>query len=327
MIDPFVVLAPILVLAVIALLGFVGCKAFTEAPGPNEPTFIPPPGIYTTEQWVALSPTSPGTEVWFTTDGSNPIPPPGGSGEKFGPSIKVSSTTTIRAVAVGVGGYSASAIVDGIYIILPPKEVALDAVSNSPPNVGQSQSWLHTASGTNRLLVVVVHGNTQARRVISVTYGGTPLTYKDRIDGGPTTYAWVEIWYLTAPATGAQTITVTLDAPDTVNWTATSISFTNVDQTTPLGTSITAIGTDAAPTVNVSSAANNLVVSSVTYDDVGGKILTVGAGQTPQRGGVVTGQVGFGVSTAPGAATVAMSWVLSGARPWRIMGVSVKAAT
>ncbi len=248
MIDPFVLLTPVLLLAVIALVRFVGC---TFKPG------MPPP----------------------------PPPPP------------------------------------------PPLEVAFDAVSPSTPAAGQAQNWMHTASGTNRLLVVVVHGNTQARRVISVTHGGTPLTYKDRIDGGPTTYAWVEIWYLTAPATGEQTIIVTLDAPDTATWTATSISFANVDQTTPLGTAATATGADAAPTVDVSSAANDLVVSGVTYDDVGMITLTVGPGQTDQHSGVVTGQVGFGVSTALGAATVGMSWMLSGARPWRIMGVSVKALT
>ncbi len=219
--------------------------------------------------------------------------------------------------------------------ISPPK-VAFDAVFPSTPAVGQAQNWMHTtdpmASGENRLLVVVVHGNHQARSVLSVAYGVTQLTRLDRVAGMMGTFAWVEMWYLTDPPTGQQTITVTLDAPDTATWTATSISFTNVNQTTPLGTAVTAISTDAAPdaapTVNVSSAPYyDLVVSGVTYDDVGMITLTVGPEQTDRRSGVVNGEVGFGVSTAPGAATVAMSWVLSGERPWRIMGVSVKAAT
>ncbi len=244
MIDPFVLLTPVLLLAVIALVRFVGCSF---APGMS--------------------------------------PPP-----------------------------------------------ALDAVSPSTPAAGQAQNWMHTASGENRLLVVVVHGNHQARNVVSVTYGVTQLTRLGRVDHVAGTFAWVEMWYLTAPATGEQTITVTLDAPDTAKWTATSISFTSVNQTTPLSTAFTATGgdtaPDAAPTVNVSSAPNyELVVSGVTYDDLGGITLTVGAGQTPQRSGVEAGEVGFGVSTAPGAATVTMSWMLSGPRPWRIMGVSVKAAT
>ncbi len=248
MIDPFVLLTPVLLLAVIALLRFVGCN------------------------------------------------------EVFG--------------------------IDETVLAEP---VDFDAFSNSSPIVGQTQSWPHPVSGTNRLLVVVVHGSRQARSVLSVNCGVTQLTFLHRVDGGMGTFAWVEMWYLTNPPTGQQTITVTLDASDVANWTASAISFTGVDQMNPLSPAFTATGGDNSPLVDVISSTYYLVLDAVTYDDLGGTALTVvGTGQTQRRSEVVPGEIGFGVSTKPGAAMVTMSWRLSpapGARPWRIMGVSVTKAT
>ncbi len=214
----------------------------------------------------------------------------------------------------------------GLDEIVP--QITVDAFSNSSANVGQTQNWPHTtASGGNRLLVVIVHGNHQARSVVSVTYGVAQLTRLDRVAGMMGTFAWVEMWYLTDPPTGQQTITVTLDASDPANWTASAISFISVDQINPLSTAFTATGGDTAPLVDVPSSTNDLVLDAVTYDDVGGTTLAVEPGQTQRRSEVVLGEIGFGVSTKPGAAMVRMSWMLSGARPWRIMGVSVKVAT
>lgn len=212
-------------------------------------------------------------------------------------------------------------------LLKPPPPLVLDAVSNSSPDVGQTQSWMHTASGPDRLLVVVVHGNDQARHVVSVTYGGTQLNLWARVDGGTATFAWVEMWYLTDPPTGQHIITVTLDASDAGTWTATGISFTNVDQTNPLSPAVSATRGDAAPSVVVMSSTNDLVLDAVTYDDTGGITLTVGMGQTQLRNDVSLGQVGFGVSTKRGADTITMSWTLSAARPWQEMGVSVREAT
>ncbi len=250
MIDPFVLLTPVLLLAVIALVRFVGC---------NE--------VFGIEETVAVQP------------------------------------------------------------------VDFDQFSNSPLKVGQTQSWMHTtdpmANGENRLLVVVVHGNQQARSVLSITYGVAQLTFLHRVDGGPGTFAWVEMWYLTDPPRGQQTITVTLDASAAAVWTASAISFISVDQMNPLSTAVTATGGDTPPLVEVPSSTYDLVLDAVTYDDAGGQTtLAVGTGQTQHRSEVLAGQIGFGVSTRPGAAPlVGMFWTLSGARPWRAMGVSVKMAT
>ena len=59
MIDCYVFLAPVLLLAVVALLGFVGCDLVLGltplSPVTAAPAFDPPPGTYGGTQFVSLS--------------------------------------------------------------------------------------------------------------------------------------------------------------------------------------------------------------------------------------------------------------------------------
>ena len=72
-------------LAVVALLRFVGCN-FT-APAANAPqvTFDPPGGAYDVAQMVTLSDPDPGATIYYTTDGSTPLAPdnPGGPSPQY----------------------------------------------------------------------------------------------------------------------------------------------------------------------------------------------------------------------------------------------------
>ncbi len=66
------------------------------------PDFSPVAGSFTTPQQVTISSDTPGAKIYYTTDGSTPIP---GSGSTvlYSSPLTVSSTTTIKAVATLVG--------------------------------------------------------------------------------------------------------------------------------------------------------------------------------------------------------------------------------
>jgi N-acetylneuraminic acid mutarotase len=83
-----------------------------QAVPPAAPTFSPGFGSYSTPQTVAISDTTPSTILYYTVDGTVPTP---ASTMYTGP-ISVSSTQTIRAIAVGSGSL-ASVDATGVYTI------------------------------------------------------------------------------------------------------------------------------------------------------------------------------------------------------------------
>jgi hypothetical protein len=200
---------------------------------------------------------------------------------------------------------------------------AVDAISDDTTAV-DTFTVSHTTSGTNRLMLVGVSLDPQDNEVVSsVTYNGTPLTLV-----GSATHsndARVEIWQLVAPDTGTYDVIITFDMDLSYGAVAGVMTFTNVHQSTPLGTFA---GANGAPpgfsaTVNVSSAANELVFDTVSCETC--TTLTVGAGQTEYWNLSQAGRSAMGAgSTEPGAATVTMSWTLGSEDYWAIGAVPIK---
>jgi hypothetical protein len=188
----------------------------------------------------------------------------------------------------------------------------------------------HTTSGLNRLMLVGISMvNDELETVTSVTYNGVALTKvgeQNSSDDGR-----MEIWRLIAPPTGTYNVVITFSAPLRRAAVAGVMTFTGVHQTTPLGTFASdfrqaPLITDP-PTVNVTSAANELVFDTVACETCTSH--TVGAGQTQRWNLIETSgypqSLGAG-STEPGAATVTMSWTQGTADHWAIGGVSIKPA-
>jgi hypothetical protein len=168
-------------------------------------------------------------------------------------------------------------------------------------------------------------GTTACGSATSVTYNGAALTFAGASTNGTVRS---EVWYLVAPPSGAHNVVVTAPNADAV--TATSMSFTGVDQTTPLGSTVSAIGTGTAPSVSTTSA-----VGEPLFDVVGAVGTTApavaGATQTVrQTNTTATGldQVVIGSSTAPGAgaASITMSWTIPSA-DWAEIAVPIRAST
>lgn len=207
-----------------------------------------------------------------------------------------------------------------------PTGMALDAVSSAASSGSTSTlTWSHTtSSGSNRLLVVgVTIKNRIGETVSGITYNGVPLTRIDaKING---TNVRIEMWQLVAPGTGTHDIVVTLSASAKVVGGATS--WTGVNQTTPIGTFASASNIIGNPTVNVSSATNEIVLDTLGVD--GTATATVGGGQTQHwnltTSGLLSDVRGAG-SSETGATTTTMSWTLGSSQPWAIGAVPIKPA-
>jgi hypothetical protein len=163
-------------------------------------------------------------------------------------------------------------------------------------------------------------------RVSGVTYGGTALTKVGERNNDND--AMVYIYSLVAPNPGTANVVITFDSALDEGAIAGVMTFTGVDQTTPLGTFASAIGNDSTPaSVNISSAPGELVfaVAAAEYD----AITTAPTGQDVHWNTCTSGTGNCGAGgTIAGASTVTMTWDLDvAATPsnhWAIGGVSIK---
>ncbi len=199
--------------------------------------------------------------------------------------------------------------------------IAVDA-SNSSKTTGSSVTISHNTSGSDRLMLVSVSANPAAggMPVSSVTYNGTALTLVGSHQEQDK--ARVEIYKLVAPDLGAHDVVATFagNVPDGA--TVGVMTFTGVDQGTPLGTFASAGGTSATASVNVSSSAGELVFDTLSSKQLGG--ISALAGQTEYWNDSI-GDGSGGGSTEAGAASVTMSWSNPG-DAWAIGAVPIKAA-
>lgn len=229
-------------------------------------------------------------------------------------------------------------------------DAAGQACSFDQTGLPRTFTWQHTiGNGSNRLLVVGVStslnllplGGLPPPRVLSVTYNSVALT---RVDDSmatspvPDTRSAVEMFRLTEPlpTTGTYTVQVTLSAG--VDYAVGgSASFANANQLTPTGAFQRAGGTNTTPTVNVPSAANEVVMDTVAAT-FNGNVLRANAAQTERWNGQVcnaqTSSIGAGSTKQGSSAPLTnMAWTqlstqpVGTSLPWAIGAVSIKPCT
>jgi CSLREA domain-containing protein len=200
---------------------------------------------------------------------------------------------------------------------------AVDGVASTGSADGTNSITIsHTTSGTDRLMLVGVSiNNEDFETVSSVTYNGVALTHVGSATEADD--AVVEIWRLVNPPTGTHNVVITFSAVLTREAVAGVMTFTGVDQTTPLGTFASAIDNDSGPaSVIVSSAAGELVFGVVSAES--SVLSTAAVAPSSQRWNLFQGiQYGAGATQA-GAASVTMSWTFNGSDHWAAGGVSIK---
>ncbi len=196
---------------------------------------------------------------------------------------------------------------------LPPAVIMFDAASSEGYTDTSTLTWSHTVGSGASILLVGVNIRDSAIAATGVTYNGIPLT---RIGNAFTGSTRIELWYLVNPSPGTNNVAVTL--PSSVRIAAGAASWINVDQSNPLGTFVSATGNSATASVNVASAAGEIVVDMIGESTgASNPTANVGAGQTElwKRSDASTVSGG---SREPGVASVTMSWSLSVSGGWAI---------
>lgn len=197
--------------------------------------------------------------------------------------------------------------------------IAFDAVSTGNDAADPtSLTWSHTTTtDSNRVLIVATSteadtGHT-AQTVSGITYGGVALTKvrTDYITGD--TDNGSELWYLIAPATGANNVVVTMtSAVDGLFGAA--MTFSGVDQTNPIdnhtGTN-TANTANPSITVNITTNVDNAMVVNICHATGSATTLTADVNQTQRFNAATTGDFksagGTRLATTAGSYTTTWS--------------------
>jgi hypothetical protein len=146
--------------------------------------------------------------------------------------------------------------------------VAFDAVGPGATGANGTSplTWTHTASGTDRAVIVGVSQMNGAYTPgeVTATYGGASMTFLGAKASNDDVHGVAWLFGLVNPPTGAQTVSVQRSS-GSYSFIGGSISFTGVDQTPFVANSaVVSFGDDSAgtdpPTVIVSSAIGDKVV-------------------------------------------------------------------
>lgn len=201
--------------------------------------------------------------------------------------------------------------------------ISFDSTSNTQGSA-LNFSWPHTVgNGPSRILLVDLSIKDTVT-VATVTYNVTSALTHIGSQASPGSKNRVELWYLLSPPSGIANIEVTLSTGAKI--VAGAISYSGVDQLTPLGPFVGNAGISNLATATISSAVGERVVDTVSVEGQAPS-TTAGAGQTEQWN-LTTGSggsdlVGAG-SYAIGAASVTMSWIHPSSRDWAIGAVTLK---
>jgi hypothetical protein len=116
----------------------------SSSPPAATPTFNPAPGTYSTAQSVALSSSTAGVSIRYTTDGSTPT---AANGTIYSGPITVDVSETVKAVAFG-GGFSDSAVATGSYVINggPPITRTFEAETTGHTTTGATSTIQNDAN-------------------------------------------------------------------------------------------------------------------------------------------------------------------------------------
>lgn len=196
--------------------------------------------------------------------------------------------------------------------------ITQDATSKSNnSSLVTTLTWNHTvANQNNRILIVgLVADNTTIWSSVKWDQAGTNqsltrLGSQATCGGGSPTFSYrchVDLWYVLNPTTGTHTITATSNVAQ--NSSGGAVSYYNVDQTTPFGTSNSAVGT-AAGTQSASASVNTANPNQVVVGIIGANNTTTN-GSGAQLWNDTFAFIGMGASKQGTGGSVSLDWNVS----------------
>lgn len=127
-----------------------------------------------------------------------------------------------------------------------------------------TKTFSHTCAGSNRLLVLCAtlwQDVAGTGTITAASYNGVAMTKANAVTQGAMRS---EIWYLFAPTTGANTVSVTVTGA-TDNIKLSTSSYTGVLQAAGTDGNNTAIGSSGNPTISLTTTtANDLVIATLS---------------------------------------------------------------
>jgi RHS repeat-associated protein len=167
----------------------VATAAYTiSLPAAATPTFLPVAGSYTTVQTVAISDSTAGATIYYTTDGTTPTT----NSTKYTAAITVSSTETIGAIAVA-SGYSNSAIATATYTMNIPAVITVTTNANGnitsipPANAAANATFAY--NNANRLESV---SGSPLAATFTYDWAGQRITKTNPGAAGPILYSYAQ---------------------------------------------------------------------------------------------------------------------------------------
>lgn len=160
--------------------------------------------------------------------------------------------------------------------------IAYDTSStNGAESTGTSISWSHTCTGSNRALVVIVeYAAYHSTATPSVTYNGVSMTEIAYSDWPGSTVASCTLFYLSNPASGTNTVTITFGS--SIPGSGIALSYTGVKQTgQPEANSTQTVYPPSIGSLTqtvTTSTGNSWLVGGATSGSTGAK--TAGSGTT-----------------------------------------------
>lgn len=206
----------------------------------------------------------------------------------------------------------------------PPVVVSISSATSGNVQV-PDLTWNHTSLGVNRDLKVEVSLE-GGKTVTGITFNGVPLVFTVSAELNAVRS---EIWNLVAPPVGTYPIVVTYSANTYCS--AGTESLVGVDQSTPLGNTQSATGTDMNPILVLTTAYDNSILIDALSTAQTPILYTPGLGQvaswvhnaaTDTRQG---GSSEIGSGTSPDAVT--MQYNITQSTDWAYCAVEIKGLT
>jgi hypothetical protein len=199
-------------------------------------------------------------------------------------------------------------------------DVAFDASTQDIFRTSSSFSFSHTTTGNQRYLTVA--GAVNSVDSTGVTYNSVSMSLKSRSTSGSLRS---EIYELVNPASGSNSVAVTLPSSQSVICRA--VSFTGVNPSTPTGTASTnALGSGTSNTATVTASATGMCLDAlVTANAASAHTANTGQVNTSiVQGG---GDIDQASSTEPGSTCSVQGWSWTTSAVNGIVVVPINAAS
>ena len=200
-VGPIAITAATTINAVATATGFadsaVATAAYTVPPSAATPTFNPPQGSVTLGTTVTVSSTTPGSVIYYTTDGTTP----GRSSTVYSTPIAITAAMTINAIATATG-FSDSSVATASYTLSPVVVQNFNTATNSslPPGTINFNAVGGIVNPTD--LAAAGTGHTKALAVMNTNFNTVP-TVQVTLPNALSTYTQLQFDYYAANSDAA----------------------------------------------------------------------------------------------------------------------------